>query len=57
LGLMLSVTIILAGSSLESPVAWIIFVLAAISVGVLNINAAWIVGGAAITGWLVSNYL
>jgi chromate transporter len=56
LGLMLSVTIILAGSSLESPVAWIIFVLAAISVGMLNIHAAWIAGGAAIVGWLMSSY-
>lgn len=52
LGLMLAVTITLASSALSSIGSWIILLIAAIAVITCNINAAWIVGGSAILGWI-----
>lgn len=54
LGLMLAVTIMLAGSTLTSAPSWIIFLLAATVVAVWNFNPAWIVLGSAVMGWLFS---
>ena len=57
LGLMLGVTIFLAGSSLTTLSSGIIFLAAAIAVIVWNINAAWIVAGGAALGWACSKLL
>ena len=57
LGLMLAVTIVLAGSTLVTPVSWIIFVFAALTVIIWNVNAGWIVGGSALFGWLMSLFI
>ncbi len=54
LGLMLAVCISLCTSTLTNTGSWLIFVVAAIAVIRWNIHAAWIVGGAAILGWLIS---
>jgi chromate transporter len=54
LGLMLAVTIILAGSTLASLSAWIIFLLATGGVIVWNFNAVWIVIGGALLSWCFS---
>lgn len=57
IGLMLSVTIVLAGSTLTGPLGWGLFGLAVYGVLVWNLNAAWIVGGSALAGWVIGNYL
>lgn len=57
IGLMLAVTITLAASTMTGPVAWGLFGLAAYGVLVWNLNAAWIVGGSAIVGWLVFGHI
>lgn len=54
LGLMLAVTIKLAIAVLSGPGSWLILLIAAIVVIVWNINAAGIVLGSAILGWLFS---
>lgn len=54
LGLMLAVTIVLAGSTLVSISSWMIFLLAMGAVIVWNLNAAGIVVGSAALGWLFS---
>jgi chromate transporter len=54
LGLMLAVTIILAGSTLTNVGAWIIFLLAMCVVIVWNLNAVWIVVGGALLSWCFS---
>lgn len=54
LGLMLAVSITLAMSALSSVSAWIIFALAAIVVLVWNTNAAWVVVGSALLGWILA---
>jgi chromate transporter len=54
LGLMLAVTVTLALASLSGLGSWIILLLAAGIVITWNINAAWIVAGAAVLGWLFS---
>ncbi|MBI3189733.1 MAG: chromate efflux transporter [Ignavibacteriales bacterium] len=56
LGLMFAVTISLATSSLTSIGAWLIFLLAGIVVVIWNLNAAWIVVGSALVGWLFSMF-
>jgi chromate transporter len=53
-GLMLSVAIILAGSSLTSPAAWIIFLSSVVVVAAWRLNAAWVIAGGAMLGWLLS---
>jgi len=53
LGLMLAVCISLCTSTLTSTGSWLIFIIAAIAVIRWNIHAAWVVGGAAILGWLI----
>lgn len=52
LGLMIAVTIVLAGSTLTGLGAWIVFLLAVGAVTIWNLNAAWIVAGSAFLGWL-----
>ena len=54
LGLMLSVTIVLAGSSLTSAGSWAICLAAVVAIILWNLNIAWIVAGAALLGWLLS---
>lgn len=54
LGLMLAVTVKLALAALSGVGSWIILLVAAIVVVVWNINAAWIVLGSAVLGWLFS---
>ena len=54
LGLMLAVTMTLAVGALFGVGSWIILLLAATVVITWNINAAWIVAGAAVLGWLFS---
>ncbi|GJQ20313.1 MAG: chromate transporter [Bacteroidia bacterium] len=57
IGLMLAVTMVLAGSTLTEPLTWGLFGLAVYTVLVWNLNAGWIVGGSALAGWLIGNYL
>ncbi|MEP0823703.1 MAG: chromate efflux transporter [Ignavibacterium sp.] len=57
IGLMLAVTITLAASTMTGLVAWGLFALAAYGILVWNLHAAWIVGGSALAGWLMGNYL
>lgn len=54
LGLMLAVTVKLASGALPDAGSWIILVCASILVLLWNINAAWIVAGSAVAGWLFS---
>lgn len=54
LGLMLSVTILLSASVLVTPGAWILFAIAAFVTITWNLNAGWIVVGAAALGWGLS---
>lgn len=54
LGLMLAVTILLAGASLASVGSWIIFLLAAGVLIIWNINAVWIVVGSGVLGEVLS---
>jgi len=54
LGLMLAVTVFLAGSSLTGISSWGIFLSAMGAVRFWNLNTAWIVIGAAVLGWLFS---
>ncbi len=54
IGLMLAVTIELAMTALSSLGSWLIFLAAATVVILKNPNAAWIVIGSAILGWLLS---
>ena len=54
LGLMLAVTIELGMTALSGVGSWLIFLIAANVVILRNINAAWIVIGSAILGWLFS---
>ena len=56
LGLMLAVCISLCTSTLTNVGSWLIFAIAAIVVILWNIHAAWIVGGAAFLGWLISAF-
>lgn len=57
IGLMLAVTMVLAGSTLTEPLTWGLFGLAVYTVLVWNLNAGWVVGGSALAGWLIGNYL
>jgi chromate transporter len=54
LGLMLSVAITLAGTTLSDTGSWIIFLLAASIAAIWNLNAAWIVLGSSVLGWMFS---
>jgi len=54
LGLMLAVTIKLALTALTGVGPWLIVLIASVLVLRWNINAAWIVIGSAILGWLFS---
>jgi chromate transporter len=54
LGLMLAVTVKLATAALAGISSWLIMLLAATIVIVWNVNAAWIVAGGAVLGWLFS---
>jgi chromate transporter len=54
LGLMLSVAITLAGTTLSGIGSWIIFLLAASITAIWNLNATWIVLGASVLGWMFS---
>jgi len=54
LGLMIAVTIVLAGSALTGVGSWIIFLLAAMTVAMWNVNAAWIVAASALLGCFFS---
>jgi chromate transporter len=54
IGLMLAVTMMLAASTLTSLASWTMFIIAAVVVMVWKLNAAWIVLGSAVLGWLFS---
>lgn len=54
LGLMLSVTILLAKTALINIGTLIIFLLAVIFVLIKKVNVVWIILGSAVTGWLLS---
>jgi chromate transporter len=54
LGLMIGVSLKLAISILSGPLPWIIFLAALAAVVLWRVNAAWIVIGSAVLGWLVS---
>jgi chromate transporter len=54
LGLMLAVAVKLTVAALSGVGSWLILVIASIVVIVWNMNAAWIVIGSAILGWLFS---
>ncbi len=54
LGLMVSVTILLAASALTGIGSWAIFIIAIIVMIRWNLNAGWIVLGSAAAGWLMS---
>jgi chromate transporter len=56
LGLMLAVCVTLGGSTLHNVNAWIIFAIAALALLRWSVNPAWVVGGAAIAGWLLSRF-
>lgn len=52
LGLMLSVSIVLASTVLTNAVSWTIFILAGFGIVFRNLNALWIVAGSAFVGWI-----
>ncbi|MGA9363913.1 MAG: chromate efflux transporter [Bacteroidota bacterium] len=54
LGLMLGVCLTLGSTTLTSIGAWTIFLLAVIVLSQWSVNAAWIVGGSSVLGWLFS---
>ncbi len=54
LGLMLGVCALLGSTTLTTPLVWLLFVGAMISVTIWNFQAAWIVAGSAIISWLAS---
>jgi chromate transporter len=54
LGLMLAVTIKLSAVAIHGPGAIALFVLSAASLYLWNLNAAWIVLGASVMGWIFS---
>jgi len=56
LGLMLSVCITLGVSTLAGVAPWIIFLVSAVVIIRWNVHAGWIVGGAALAGWLFSSF-
>jgi chromate transporter len=55
LGLMLAVTIALSVSALTNITGWTIFLIAFAFVVWKNINAAWIVLGSAVLGWMLTH--
>jgi chromate transporter len=54
LGLMLAVTILLAGSTLTSISSGFVFLVAIAVTVAWNLNAAWVVAGGAVLGWACS---
>ena len=54
--LMAAVTIELGGTTLTSWPAWTIAIVAAIAALGFRVNAAWLVLGGAITGWLLARW-
>lgn len=54
LGLMLAVCLTLGSATLTNISAWMIFLFAVIILSVWKVNAAWIVAGGSILGWLAS---
>ena len=54
LGLMLAVCIALGIGTLGSPLMWLIFLAACISVLFWNVHPAWLVAGSALAGWLAT---
>ncbi|HTR80091.1 MAG TPA: chromate efflux transporter [Bacteroidota bacterium] len=54
LGLMLAVCVVLGRSTLSGPATWLIFIASAIAIVRWNLHAGWIVGGAAVLGWVFS---
>jgi chromate transporter len=56
LGLMLSVCITLGAATLSGFGSWIIFLVAAVVVVRWSFHAGWIIGGAALAGWIFSMF-